>query len=170
MGRLLFKENPGESHDYVRANKTARVLFAVLTTVFLALGCICLCLEQPIASTFPFGAAIWSGFCVIKTVLQGQQRLRVFEDRICYKNTYQRREKDVCLPASQYAIELKRAVPNSGYTVQFVFKKPNGKRLFVYRAVSLVPSRFQEERQPWEVDLFAIGCAVTDPQEVLKNK
>ena len=67
-------------------------------------------------------------------------------------------------------IELKHAAPKSGYTVKFIFKNGDGQKLFGYKAVSLEPSFFQTEKHPWEEDLFAIGCVILDPREIIKNK
>lgn len=170
MSKLFFEESPQKSNEYMRDNKATKIMLAVMTIVFLLLGLICLFLKLYLVSAFPFIFAIWLSFYVMKAFLQEKQYLYIFEDKICYKNTYQRKAREVCISPSQYTIELKHATPKSGYTVKFIFKNGDGQKLFGYKAVSLVPSSFQAEKHQWEDDLFAIGCVILDPQEVIKNK
>ena len=58
MSRLLFKEIPQEAKEYVRTNKAERVMLAVMATVFLLLGGVCLCLSRYLASVFSFVSLI----------------------------------------------------------------------------------------------------------------
>ena len=168
MSKLLFKEIPNQSKAYMRANRTAKTVLAVITVIFVLLGALCLILKAYFVAIIPLAFVFWLGFHLIKTTLQEKQYLYIFEDKICYKNAYQSKEIQVSPP--QYMIELKQATPKSGYTIELIFKNSVGKKLFVYKSVSLVPSRFQAEKHQWEYDLFSIGCVILDPQEVIVNK
>jgi len=99
---------------------------------------------------------------------QRRQYLRIYEDRICYKRTLEKSGELHLLP-TQYQIKLRYAPPRSGYSITLVFEDLQSKKLLTYHAVSLWPSRFQGEKQLWEIKLFAIGCTVIDDQEVIKN-
>ena len=168
MNKLLFEEIPNKSKAYMRSNRTAKTVLTVITAIFALLGALCLFLKEYFVAIIPFVFVFWLGFYLIKTILQEKQYLYIFDDKICYKRTYQR--KEIQIYPSQYLIELKHAAPKSGYTIKFIFKSGAGKKLFVYKAVSLVPSPFQTEKNQWEEDLFAIGCVILDPQEVIINK
>lgn len=169
MSKLLFEETPRKSNEYMRNNKATKIMLALMTTVFLLIGLICLFLKLYLVSVFPFIFAIWLSFNLMKAFLQEKQHLYIYEDKICYKNTCQRKAKEICVSPYQYTIQLKHATPKSGYTVKFIFRKTDGENLFTYKAVSIIPSMFQAEKQQWEIDLFAIGCTVVDLQEVIKN-
>ena len=61
-------------------------------------------------------------------------------------------------------------MPKSGYTIKFIFRKLNNEIIFTYKAVSIIPSMYQAQKYQWEVDLFAIGCDITNDHEIIKNK
>lgn len=170
MSKLLFEEVPRTSKEYVRSNKTEKTILAVMATVLFLLGFICLFLKLYLVAVFLFVFAIWLSFYVVKAFLQANQHLRVFDDKICYKNTYQRKTSKICFAPSQYKIELRQAAAKSGYTVKLIFWSLDNEKLFTYKAVSIVPSSFQAPKKQWEIDLFAVGCEVIDRQEVIKNK
>ena len=169
MSRLLFEEVPRKSKEYMRHHKTEKIILIISASFFSLIGIICLFSQQYLVAAIPFVFAFLLVFCLIKALLREKQYLRIFDDKICYKRTCQRKEKKIHIFPSQYTIELRPATPKSGYTVKFTFKNDDGEKLFAYKSVSLVPSAFQAEKQKWEIDLFAIGCVVLDPQEVIKN-
>ena len=168
MSKLLFKEIPNQSKAYMRANRTTKAVLTVITAIFALLGALCLILKEYFVAIIPLVFVLWLCFYLIKATLQEKQHLYIFEDKICYKNAYQ--SKEIQVSPSQYLIELRHAIPKSGYTIRLIFKNSVGKKLFVYKSVSLVPSRFQAEKHQWEYDLFSIGCVILDPQEVIVNK
>lgn len=170
MSKLLFEEIPNKSKVYMRSHRNEKIVLTVITAVFVLLGVLCLFLKEYFVAIIPFVFALWLSFYLIKALLQEKQYLRIFDDKICYKKTYQSKEKEIQICPSQYMIELKYATPKSGYTIKFIFKNGEGKKLFAYKAVSLMPTHFQTQSDQWEDDLFAIGCVILDPQEVIKNK
>ena len=170
MSKLLFEEIPNKSKAYMRAHRNEKIVLTVITAVFVLLGMLCLFLKEYFVAIIPFVFALWLSFYLIKALLQEKQYLRIFDDKICYKKTYQSKEKEIQICPSQYMIELKYATPKSGYTIKFIFKNGEGENLFAYKAVSLMPTPFQTETDQWEDDLFAIGCVILDPREVIKNK
>lgn len=169
MSKLIFEEIPNKSKAYMRTHRTEKIVITVTIAVFALLGVLCLILKEYLVAIIPFVFALWSSFYLIKALLQEKQYLRIFDDKICYKKAYQRK-KEIQICPSQYLLELKYAAPKSGYTIKFIFKSVAGKKLFVYKAVSLVPAPFQAEKHQWEYDLYTIGCVILDSQEVIKNK
>lgn len=164
---LLFTEAPEKSEAYVRNHKTEVIMLTVTTAIFLTLGLGCLMMNLWLVSLVPFAFTVWLGICFILAFLRKKRCLYIYEDKICYKTAF--KEQQICITPSEYSIELLHAMPRSGYTVKFIFRKPNGEKILTYKAVSLVPSPFQAEKKTWEKDLFAIGCGIINDLEVIKN-
>lgn len=169
MSKLLFEDalakGPGR-HDRFRV---AQIIVGLSAGVFLILGLICLLLREHIASWLTsWAVALIMGYLCVRSGSQRLQYLRIYEDRICYKRMFEKSRELHLLP-TQYRIKLRYAPPRSGYSITLVFEDLQGKKLLTYHTVSLWPSRFQGEKQPWEIKLFAIGCTVIDDQEVIKN-
>ena len=153
----------------MKANKNEKIILSLSALVFAALAVLCLALREYFVFFIPLAFFICLLCCLLVSVLQSKQYLKVFEDKICYKTTY-RKEKEINILPSEYKIELKHATPKSGYTFKMIFRKVNGEKILAYKPVSLVPSLFQSKRNQWEMELYNIGCDILDSEEVIKNK
>lgn len=169
MSKLLFEEVPQKSVEYIKRNKSIAIMLIVFTSIFLLIGLVCLFFEA-IVSIIPFVFAILVSIILLITVLQNKQYLYIYDDKICYKKTFQKSGKEIFITPSEYKIELKEAMPKSGYTIKFIFRKLNNEIIFTYKAVSIIPSMYQAQKYQWEVDLFSIGCDITNDHEIIKNK
>lgn len=169
MSKLLFEEVPQKMGDYIKRYKSLAIMLLIFASIFFLIGLICLLIEA-IVSIIPFVFAILMSILLLKTVLQNKQYLYIYDDKICYKKTFQKSAKEILITPSEYKIELKEAMPKSGYTIKFIFRKLNNEIIFTYKAVSIIPSMYQAQKYQWEVDLFAIGCDITNDHEIIKNK
>ena len=170
MSKLLFEEVPRKSREYMREQRTRKIMALVMAALFLIFGVVCLFLKLYAISALPFLFALLFGLVWVELFLQGKQYLHIFDDKICYKKTYQRNGNEIAVSPQEYTVTLQRDFSRRGYTVQFIFMKTSGEKLLTYKAVSLVPSQLQAGQKQWEKDLLAMNCAVIDHQEIIKNR
>ena len=152
MSKLLFEEIPEESSWYVKNSRHDKTVIITVTCVFFALGLMCTFLGEHIISTFVYLIVLWMSFETIKLFLQGKQILRVYDDKICYKKVFDRKIKEIQLQSSEYTVELRDAMPRTGYTVVLIFRNKNHKKVFRYRAVSIKPCYLQESGLKWKAE------------------
>lgn len=56
------------------------------------------------------------------------------------------------MQSSEYTVELRDAIPRTGYTVVLVFRNKNHEKVFRYRAVSIKPCYLQEPSLKWKAE------------------
>jgi len=169
MSKLLFEDALAKGPGYHDRFRVVQIILGIFACMFWALGLACLLLSEPTVSWLTsWAVALVVAYLSLRSGGQRRQYLRIYEDRICYKRTLEKSGELHLLP-TQYQIKLRYAPPRSGYSITLVFEDLQSKKLLTYHAVSLWPSRFQGEKQLWEIKLFAIGCTVIDDQEVIKN-
>ena len=132
---LIFEEAPVKQEKYLKQNKRETRLLAIIAAVFVALGIVCLCLGEYAAFLIPLFCVLLVIPHLILCLLQKKQYLIVYEDKIVYKGTYQKKERELPLSPDGYTVEVRDAMPKYGYTVKLIFKDNDGKKLFTYKAV-----------------------------------
>ena len=183
MSKLLFEEAPEKNEWYLNhyLNPRKRILFvtacifSLVTTMAsivgfvdmyaegVLLGCVILAVMMLI-----FNFCVW--WVWIKITALGKVGLHIYDDKIRYKKVFQKEYTEISLSPLQYQIRLHDVLPRKGYSVCFEFLDLEGNRFLTYNAVSMFPSPYQEPRQQWEIDIFAIGCEIIDNGDVIKNK
>lgn len=169
MSRLLFEEFPTKSPQYMKNSRLEKAVYLIIACLFLGMTVLCM-----IFSLYGLSAAVFAIFILlllywIWTIRREQQFIAIYEDKIRYKKAFPNKTVELPLAPSQYKILLNRPLPKSGYTVEFCFIDHQNQMIFQYKAVSLIPSKYQAKKADWETALFAIGCEVLDPEEMIVN-
>ena len=170
MGKLLFEEGRSKGAEYRKEALAVKIMLASFAVVFISLLVVCLLLGKYIISIIPGACILITVLAFVFSLFQETQSLRVYEDKIVCRRNLGFKAKEFALTPSQYTIEVKGTVPVVGYSVKFIFRDAESKKILTYRAVSLHPTSLAEEKKQWEADLYAIGCEITDKKEIIKNK
>ena len=169
MSRLLFEEPLVKNSHYMKNSRLEKAVYLTVGCSFLAMALLCLAYSLYGLSIAMLGLTVTLTVYWIWTIRREGQYLEIYEDKICYKKAFPNKTVELSLSPSQYRIQLNRPLPKSGYTVEFCFIDQQNEILFEYKAVSLIPSKYQAPQAPWETALFAIGCEVADPEEIIVN-
>ncbi len=169
MSRLLFEEPLVKNSLYMKNSRLEKTIYLAVGFPFLAMAILCLAY-----SLYGLSVAMFALFIVMIiywrwTIRRERQYLEIYEDKIRYKKAFPNKTVELSLEPSQYKILLNRPLPKSGYTVEFCFIDHQNQMIFQYKAVSLIPSKYQAKKADWETALFAIGCEVLDPEEMIVN-
>ena len=169
MSRLLFEEPLVKDSHHMKNFRLEKAVYLAVGFPFLAMAILCL-----VFSLYGLSAAMLALFITMMaywrwTIRRDRQYIAIYEDKICYKKAFPNKTVELPLAPSQYKILLNRPLPKSGYTVEFCFIDHQNQMIFQYKAVSLIPSKYQAEKADWETALFAIGCEVLDPEEIIVN-
>ena len=170
MSRLLFEEPLVKNSHYMKNFRLEKAVYLAVGFPFLAMALLCLGYSLYGLSVAMFALFIMMIVYWRWTIRRDRQYLAIYEDKIRYKKAFPSKEVELSLTPSQYKIRLHRPLPKSGYTVTFLFMDQQDNILFQYKAVSLFPSLYKAPKHDWETALYAIGCEVDDPEEIIVNR
>ena len=152
MSKLLFEEIPEESSWYVKNSRFEKTVIITVTCVFFALGLMCTFLGEHILSILVYLSALGLSFEATRLFMQGKQILKVYDDKICYKKAFDRKIKEIHMQSSEYTVEMRNAIPNTGDTAVLDFRDKNHKKVLRYRAVSIKSMHLQTPKPKWKAE------------------
>lgn len=182
MEKILFEEVLAENRTYRKNTMFAAILISVCPACFLMLAAIA---GNIIWKTAP-KENVWIGALVVgfflafaaaglygavSVLCSRRQYIRIYEDRILYRQWHQKEPCILYLRPDEYKIKLHHSAVILGtyptkWVIQLTFLDVNQKKLFAYKAPSLILSRFST-RYKWEEALLSLGCEIIDPQRML---
>ena len=184
--KVLLQEAPGEDRTYRNWTMLSAILCLVGSACFLTFAGIVVSEMWGVLPVEYIGIGVavvgffllFAAACAygaVSVLCSRRQFLRVYQDRIVYRQWYQKTEQELCLRPDRYKIKLHRSAVilgtyPSNFVTELIFLDKNDKKLFSYKAPTFFGSPYQSPRRKCEDELLSLGCEIIDPEEVVINK